>query len=555
VTAPLAASLWLLLAAPPAWAQFGAVRPAERLTAGQRANAFVQWGGASAIDGVLLDLPSGWSLVSARAVPAGTAPPVPMRVAPVEGAPARYLAMAPAAVRGPHLVVLGIAVGEPTPFAEATLTPVRRSGARLLSLSSYQTAWGTAAAEAAPARGRAFARSGDAAPLALDRRSLPGMHGDHAYTLEAWIKTTGLREVVLSTWDGRPDQTYPVEWTVDTRGRLLAYRGEPGRHLGMRTSTHVADGRWHHIAVVQDPARGWARLYVDGQEEDSLRIADSGLSNNVLPLALGGRRARAREARGAPHYTGLIDELRIWGVARSASELRYAMRLPLEARVARLVRVGFDTAVPGSLLAEAAGRVYAPSDLSFWFPIEALNADVVEGVVRLTWDTRDRQSDRFVVERSADGRAFTAIGEVRPADRVAEAADGTMRFSFADPMPSSPLLYYRIRQRGGGAPDRLSGSLKLGRGGDGALLARIVGNAPNPFRDETLISFDLAEAGEARVTVWDVSGARVETLVDGSLGAGRHEIRFDGSDLPSGVYFVQLQTPGGRLTHKLTLSR
>jgi hypothetical protein len=39
------------------------------------------------------------------------------------------------------------------------------------------------------------------------------------------------------------------------------------------------------------------------------------------------------------------------------------------------------------------------------------------------------------------------------------------------------------------------------------------------------------------------------------MPAGGHQVRFDARDLPSGVYFVQLQTAGARLTHKLTLSR
>jgi hypothetical protein len=323
----------------------------------------------------------------------------------------------------------------------------------------------------------------------------------------------------------------------------------------MRTTAPVADGRWHHVALTQDPARGWARLYVDGLPHDSLRIGASGLSNNALPLSLGGRRARSRDARRGRPFTGLLDELRIWGAARSPTEVRYAMRLPLDARVAGLVRIGFDAAIPGGLTVEAPGSVFAASDLSFCFPVEAFTADVAGGAVRLVWETRDRESDRFIVERSTDGRTFRAVGEVLPADRVAESADGTRRFAFSDPLPDTPLLYYRVRQRGAGAPDRLSGSLKLGRGADGGLLASIVGNTPNPFRDETTVSFELGEAGDVLLTVWDVSGARVETLVSGAMPAGRHAVRFDARDLPSGVYFVQLQTAGVRLTHKLTLSR
>jgi hypothetical protein len=480
---------------------------------------------------------------------------VALRLTGAESPANRVLALAPAALRGPHHIVLGVTVGPPTPFAEVTLTPLRRSGPRLVLLNSHQTAWGTVVAEPVPARGRAFSRGSDGAPLVLDRRSLPGLNGDDAYTHEAWVRTTGLGEVVLSTWDGVRDQTYPAEWIIDARGRLVVYRGEPGRHLGMRTRTPVADGRWHHVAVTQDPARGWARLYLDGDVADSLRITASGLSNNALPFVVGGRRTRDESARRGRPFTGRLDELRFWSTARSPSELRYAMRLPLDARVTGLVRLGFDTPVPGSLLVEPAGRVYVPSDLSFWFPIEALTAEVGGGVVRIEWETRDRESERYIVERSSDGRTYQVVGDVRPADRVAEAADGTMRFAYTDPLPEGPLSWYRIRQRTAGLPDRLSGSLKLGRGAEGGLLARVVGNAPNPFREETIVTFETREAGEVRLTVWDVSGARIETLVDGPLPAGMHEVTFHAGELPAGVYFVQLQTADVRLTHKLTLSR
>jgi len=540
-----------------AHAQFGAFRPVERLTAEGRANAFVEWGGAVSLDGLQMELPAGWSITGVWAVPAGGTTATPLRSGmAASGGGRRFLAFSSETLRGRHLLVLGLSVGDPTSFAELTVTPLRRGrNGQMGMLPSYEAAWGTAVADAPRTRGRAFARPSGAEPLAFDRRALPGLHGDDAYTVEAWVKTTGLGEVVLSTWDGREGQTYPLEWVVDGRGRLVVYRGEPGRHLGMRTAAPVADGLWHHVAVTQDPARGWARLFLDGEAADSLRVNDSGLSNNALPLALGGRRARGRDARVGRAYSGQIDELRLWNRMRTPAEVRYAMRRPLEESVAGLVRVGFDSAVPGGLLAEAAGRVYAPSDLSFWFPVEALSAETEGGVVRLTWETKDRQSDRFVVERSTDGRTFRAVGEVRPSERVAEAADGTMRYAYTDAAPDDATLHYRIRQRGGGEPDRLSATLKLGRGADGAALARIVENAPNPFRTTTTIHFELGESAPVRMSVWDVSGARVATLVDGTLGAGAHEAVFDASDLPSGVYFVQLVTPSTRITHKLTLSR
>ncbi len=73
---------------------------------------------------------------------------------------------------------------------------------------------------------------------------------------------------------------------------------------------------------------------------------------------------------------------------------------------------------------------------------------------------------------------------------------------------------------------------------------------PSPFRAGAAIRFSLAQAGEAGLCVFDVSGRRVRTLVDGPLEAGEHAITWDGADdsgrrLGSGIYWVQLVTESG----------
>ena len=81
---------------------------------------------------------------------------------------------------------------------------------------------------------------------------------------------------------------------------------------------------------------------------------------------------------------------------------------------------------------------------------------------------------------------------------------------------------------------------------------------PNPFNPTTEISFTLARAGLTRVSVYDVAGRRVTTLLDDRLAAGRHQVSWNGSDasgreLASGAYFVQLLTADRTETRKLIL--
>jgi uncharacterized protein (DUF1501 family) len=78
-------------------------------------------------------------------------------------------------------------------------------------------------------------------------------------------------------------------------------------------------------------------------------------------------------------------------------------------------------------------------------------------------------------------------------------------------------------------------------------------NYPNPFNPETTISFKLPQSGAVALSVYNTKGALIRTLVDQTLGAGEHRIRFNASNLPSGVYIYKLDTPTGSQTRKMTL--
>ena len=74
---------------------------------------------------------------------------------------------------------------------------------------------------------------------------------------------------------------------------------------------------------------------------------------------------------------------------------------------------------------------------------------------------------------------------------------------------------------------------------------------PNPFNQKTVARFEMRDASQVKLSVYDISGREVASLVDGHLSSGCYEIAFDGTDLVSGVYFASLEAGGVKLVRKM----
>jgi hypothetical protein len=85
-------------------------------------------------------------------------------------------------------------------------------------------------------------------------------------------------------------------------------------------------------------------------------------------------------------------------------------------------------------------------------------------------------------------------------------------------------------------------------------------NYPNPFNASTTFSYQVAEQGAVRLTLYNIAGQSIKPLVDAIQAAGRYQVSWDGHDeqgrpVASGIYFYSLQTAAQQQTRRLVLLR
>ena len=113
------------------------------------------------------------------------------------------------------------------------------------------------------------------------------------------------------------------------------------------------------------------------------------------------------------------------------------------------------------------------------------------------------------------------------------------------------------------APDTFTVTNVVGIGDDNGVVAdgyRLEGNYPNPFNPTTTIAYALGASGSTTITIYDVLGREVRTLVDAVQPAGQHEVRWDGRNdrgeaVPSGVYIYRLNSGSFTASQRMNLVR
>jgi hypothetical protein len=252
-----------------------------------------------------------------------------------------------------------------------------------------------------------------------------------------------------------------------------------------------------------------------------------------------------------------VDPLRYWGVkvfGGGSYDLKYVytghsglgietdLRLVKRANLSdnNWVDIGvLPNTVDDSLaVANQTGFEYALASTSAPLPVElnSFSAKLSGNEIHLNWQTETEVDNYgFEIERNGFQEDWTKIGFVEGHGN----SNSPKEYSFIDKNINSEKYAYRLKQIDTDGSftysDVVEIDLKLP---DSFHLSQ---NYPNPFNPTTVINYQLPEAGKVTLSIYDILGNMVRTLVDEEKSAGNYKVEFDAAGLPSGVYFYILR--------------
>ncbi|MFZ1517220.1 MAG: T9SS type A sorting domain-containing protein [Ignavibacteriaceae bacterium] len=189
-------------------------------------------------------------------------------------------------------------------------------------------------------------------------------------------------------------------------------------------------------------------------------------------------------------------------------------------------------------------------------PVEltSFSATTIGKDVKLSWNTATEINNYgFEVERK--GHTSTSLSMTNW-DKIGFVngngnSNSPKNYSFVDDKVSTGKYSYRLKQIDNDGQFEYSKSIEVDI--NGVKKFELTQNYPNPFNPTTTISYILPQSGMVKLTLYNILGQEIRTLVNEVKEAGTHTFNFDASDLNSGMYIYKIESGSFTQTKKMTL--
>lgn len=155
--------------------------------------------------------------------------------------------------------------------------------------------------------------------------------------------------------------------------------------------------------------------------------------------------------------------------------------------------------------------------------------------VYLNWTTATEiNNSGFSIERGSGNNNFIAVGFISGKGTTTK----TSSYSFNDNNLAPGSYVYRLKQMDFDGKVNYSNEVNVDITAPSVF--SLEQNYPNPFNPTTSIKYSIPRDGMVSLTIYNILGVKVLTLVNQNMSAGKYEVKFDASHYASGIYFYRL---------------
>lgn len=252
---------------------------------------------------------------------------------------------------------------------------------------------------------------------------------------------------------------------------------------------------------------------------------------------------KERVAGPNPDSTGFIIAPSSWGMPRNNSVLdfdkivQFSLIATTGMAEANSVQISFDNFYRGPV-------PQVPVELT------SFSAKRNNNTVNLSWSTSTETNNRgFEVERKLDNGSFESVAFVSGNGSSTQSHS----YSYNDDINNikSNVIEYRLKQTDFNGAFEYSSTVLVENSLPSSF--ELSQNYPNPFNPSTVISYQVPSESKVTLKIFNLLGNEVSTLVNEVKPAGRYDVKFNASNLTSGIYFYTISTGNYNSTKKMTL--
>jgi hypothetical protein len=350
--------------------------------------------------------------------------------------------------------------------------------------------------------------------------------GTNKVTLELWVKLFELPSQISGGFAGIYD-SYADSYVIyeDKNNQELRFKITDDNGTAERPGISEQDlslNVWYHIACVYDGDAERAKIYLNGEMKDTHQ--NSSLDDHVKP---GQVASFGSEAGVSRFFNGIIDECRIWSVARSQEEIIEFMYEELTGFEPGLVAYwqfnegagntifdlspnGNDGTLYNGTLWKGTGSPIFPEWLTI-YPDTGYCSPGTSIELQITFNSENLEPGEYFCNT-----IIYSNDPATPEVIIPVHLEVTEITGITNPDELNPLTVY-----------------------------------PNPFNNELTIKYYLQQSSSVTLEIYDMHGQSIKVLNQQKLQKGIHKLNFDGSNLKPGIYFCVLKTNEGIQTKKI----